>query len=127
MAVHLDYPNLLATQRGEVLISGTITIGASGAISSQDGSRTIFVKTSAKTGRYTGTLDRKYKKVRMLGGPGLVGDTDSAFGNTNANTAQYRNVTTSAFDIQCFLASSGADTNPASGTVIHWAAVVSKL
>jgi hypothetical protein len=122
--------------RGQVVISGSITLTAAGAISSLDGFATkttaggqSTIKTAGKTARYTVTLDRAYKKLRFLGAPGLVGPADAAFGNVNANAAQFRNrsagsgATQASFDIQLFLASSGADTDGASGTEIHWAVV----
>ena len=61
----------------------------------------------------------------------LVGPTDAAFGNTGANMAQARNVSVttgwSSFQIQGVLASTGADTDFVSGTVVHWTAYVDEL
>lgn len=109
--------------RGWVELSGTITIGAAGAVSSSDGDAITVVKTGSEVGRYTLTLDRTYLKVRAQGAPGIVGPADTAFGNTDANAAQWRGIAASAVStvqIQLFLASSGADTETTSGNVIHW-------
>ena len=105
---------------------GSITLGSSGAIASASGhfpsaSAGVFgvVKTASKTGRYTFTTDRKYKTLRVLSAT-IVGPADAAFGNTNANAVQVRNQTTSGFDLQLMLASTGADTDGASGYVINY-------
>lgn len=121
MPAKVKYPEQKAGRRNTVILTGTITIGAAGAVSSSSAECATVVKTATKTGRYTVTLDRKYRSVRGLGAPGLVGPADAAFGNAAANAAQYRNVSTQTFDIQLFLASSGADTETTSGNVIHWA------
>lgn len=108
--------------RGWVHLAGTITIGAAGAVSSSDGDATAAA-VGSETGRYRLTFDRTYLKVRAMGAPGIVGPADTAFGNTDANMCQWRNLAASAVstaDIQCILASSGADTATTSGNVIHW-------
>lgn len=121
MGARVKHPSRGSSRAREVRISGTITIGSSGAISAQaaDGVATA-VKTASKTGRYTVTLDRTYKNLRVAGAPGVVGPTDAAFGDTAAKAGAYRNVTGSSFDIQMFI-SNGTDTEAASGYVIHWA------
>jgi hypothetical protein len=97
----------------------TLAIGAAGAISSTDiqGGALTVVKTAAKTGRYSFTLHRGFGKIKYISVPSIEGPADAAFGNTNANAAGVRNVNASAgtFDIQLFLASTGADTDAASG------------
>jgi hypothetical protein len=121
------FPSVIAThgRRLPAKVWGSVTLGSSGAIASTTGfwaskAATIFgvVKTASKTGRYSFTMDRTYRTLRVTG-VSIVGPTDAAFGNTNANAIQVRNQTTSSFDLQLFLASSGADTDGASGTVIN--------
>ena len=131
----LKFPYLKGGARNHVILSGSIVLGGSGAIASVTGFLPTtatagtqgVIKTATKTGRYSLVLDRKYKTVRFLGAPGLVGDTNAAIGNTNANIAFYRNRTSNSFDIQLALASSGADTDGASGTEIHWAIEVREM
>jgi hypothetical protein len=113
-------------RRGAAILFGSITLGASGAIASASGffpsaAAGVFgvVKTSAKTGRYTFKTDRTYRTLRVVG-VSVVGATDAAFGNTNANAVQVRNSSTTGFDLQLFLASTGADTDGASGYVINY-------
>ena len=127
-----------AHARDYVIIMGSLTLGGSGAISSTTGFAPSaaaavspgVVKTATKTGRYTVTLDRSYKEIILLNAD-LVGPTDAAFGNTNANAVGFRNRTAgtgnaapASFDIQLMLASTGADTDGASGTEVHWAVAV---
>jgi hypothetical protein len=134
MATKLRYPYLKGGARGETVLSGTITIGAAGAISAAVGfipSKAAgiapgVVKAATKTARYTFLYDRKYASV---GRPHvtLEGPADAAFGNADGNVVQVRNVTANGFDVQVFLASSGADTETTSGNKIHWSAVVREI
>ena len=117
-------------RRGEIQISGKITIGAAGAVSSfvceAVDSSTGVVKTNGKTGRYTVTLLRKYRNPRMVGEPCLEGPTDAALTATDGNEFFVRNLTGSSFDIQA-RQTSYADANPASGSVIHFTVAVQVL
>jgi hypothetical protein len=121
-------PILKSGARGQDVLSGTITLGSSGAISSVTGYLPItttaatfgVIKTASKTGRYSLNFGRKYKTLKVVG-LSIVGPTDATFGNTNANATGVRNQATDSVDLQLFLASSGADTDGASGYVINWA------
>jgi hypothetical protein len=120
-------------RRGECLLSSSFTLGSSGAIASAAGffpsaAAGVFgvVKTAAKTGRYTFTTDRKYKSLRGVSVV-ITGPADTAMGNTAANAGCFRNVTTSGFDVQLFLASSGADTDGASGYVVTVTIIVEEI
>lgn len=125
-------------RRGELEISGTITITAAGAISAvtceyaPGTTGTIassragygFIVKNAAAGRYDIALLRKYRSIR-LGSLVLVKAGGGAFGNVNANLIQWRVATTSAdATIQALLASSGADTDIASGDIISFSMVV---
>lgn len=107
-----------------VRLTGVITVGAAGAVGSAtaDGYATV-AKTAAEVGRYTVTLDRKYRSIRVLG-VSLEGPADAALGNAAGNLMSARNVATQTFDVQCSLASTGADTETTSGNKIHWAVEV---
>lgn len=116
-------------------MSGTVTIGAAGAITAQDSilhtgggftgaapAAGAFAKTAGKTGRYDLLTYRPWDN--FVFGANIIGPADAAFGNTNANLVQCRNLaptsTTSQGEIQGILASTGADTDFASGTIIQW-------
>jgi len=109
-------------RRGEVVVTGSILIGASGAITSficeAVDSVTGIVKTAAKTGRYTVTFLRKYKNPRILSME-LIGPTDAALTATDGNDLFCRNLTGQSFDIQA-RQTSYADANPASGNSISF-------
>src|SRR5262245_53196966 len=107
-----------------VIITGTITVGGSGAVSSfaceQCATSTGIVKNAA-AGRYDIVFMQKYRNLRVIG-CGLNKASGGAFGNTNANTVQHRPATSGySVTLQALLASSGADTDVASGDIIHFA------
>lgn len=128
-------------RRGELEISGTITITAAGAISAvacefaPGTTGTLastragygFIVKNAAAGRYDIALIRKFKNIRV-GTAQLVKAGGGAFGNTNANMIQWRVATTNAdATIQGLLASTGADTDLASGDIITFSMVVQVL
>lgn len=111
-------------------LSGTFTIGAAGAITANDSSRDTgctVTKTAAQTGRYDLLFFRNF--TRIVVGASMVGPTTAAFGNAAGNTLQVRNqqgivnavaATGSNAQVQAFIASTGADTDVPSGTIINW-------
>ena len=122
-------------RRGDLLITGTITVGAAGAISSvsceqapgttgtlaSNRANYGFCVKNAAAGRYDLAFFRKFRNLRFLGA-GIMKAGGGAFGNTSANTIQPRVATSNAdATLQAFLASSGADTDVASGDIIHFA------
>src|SRR5262245_17149658 len=137
-AVPITQPQRGSGRRGELEINGTITIGGSGAItavSCEHAPGTTgtlastragygFIVKNAAAGRYDIALIRKYRNIR-LGSVILQKAGGGAFGNTNANLIQWRVQTTNAdATIQALLASSGADTDIASGDIIHFSMTV---
>ncbi len=108
-------------RRGEVTISGTITITAAGAILSQTGELATAVKNAA-AGRYDLTFDRIYKTGSVrCDYVGLVRPDTTAFGNVSANVMQGQaGADAGHATLQGILASSGADTDVKSGHVIHY-------
>ena len=121
-------------RRGELEISGTITITAAGAISAVSCEHAPgttgtlastranygFIVKNAAAGRYDIALISKYRNIR-LGSVVLIKAGGGAFGNVNANLIQWRVATTNAdATIQGLLASSGADTDIASGDIISF-------
>lgn len=128
----VDFWDTKSPTRNVIFYSVSITLGGSGAISSVAGDLPAtttagafgVIKTSGKTARYTVKLDKKYKALRMLGAPTIFGPADAGFGNTNANLAQVRNAALDGFDVQLMLASSGVDTDGASGYRIDFSFMV---
>lgn len=123
-------------RRGACLLWGSFTLGAAGALSVADGFLPItttagtfgVIKTNAKTGRYSLFFDRKYRTMRVVGLT-IQGPADAAIGNTAGNMVFCRNLAArgkaaQSFDIQLALASSGADTDGASGTVVSYIVAV---
>jgi len=123
-------------RRGPCILWGSFTLGSSGAIASASGFLPTtstagtfgVIKTATKTGRYSLFFDRKYRTMRVVGLT-IQGAADAAIGNTNANMVFCRNLAAlgsaaQSFDIQLALASSGADTDGASGTVVTYEVAV---
>lgn len=111
-----------------LLIGGSVTIGASGAVSSQDGAKLsggTVTQVGSEDGRYLVTLDRTYKRVRPLA-PLMIGPDDAAFPTTTGSDPQARLLTTSSFAVQFKRTDTQVDTDPASGTVFTWFALVAK-
>lgn len=107
--------------------SGSFTIGAAGAITTQDGAKAsggTSSKTAAKTGRYDVVLVSTVSRLAITAS--MTGPADAAFGNAAANMVGIRNVAptsaTSNFELQGILASSGADADFPSGTIVNWVA-----
>jgi len=102
-----------------VIMSGTFTI-TTNAVSASDGvSKCGFTvaATAAKTGRFTVTYHRTFKRVVVVGCV-LQGPDDTSFGNTNANDCQVRNVGTTTCYVQGLI-STGVDTAFADGSKVH--------
>lgn len=112
---------------GYRIIGGSFTIGASGAISAQDGAKKAggtVTQTASEDGRYTVAFDRTYKRVVSVLHPTMFGPADSAFPTTTGSDPQARNRATTGFDIQFKRVDTQADADPASGTICDWAAIV---
>ena len=111
-----------------LLIGGSFTITAAGAISAQDGAKLsggTVALVASEPGRYSVTLDRVYKRVRPLA-PLMIGPDDAAFPTTTGSSPKARLLTTSSFAIQFVREDTQADADPASGTVCTWFALVAK-
>lgn len=109
------------------LLTGTITIGSAGAVSASTSAKysgASATKTSAKNGRYAVAFQRTYKRI-LGAGCNMVGPDDSAFPTTTGSDPQLRLLTTSGFSIQAKRPDTQADTDPASGSVLTWWALVS--
>lgn len=118
MANRSFYPDRGSLSREIVKLYGTMTIGATGAVSSSSAKGFSIAKTAAETGRYTITLEDAYNAFRGCN-VSVVGADDAAL------TVLYggvRNVDVSSagktLDIQ-FVGAVGTDTNPASGDVVY--------
>jgi len=109
-----------------VTLGGIVTIGAAGAISSQDASSMsggVVTQTGSEDGRYTVAFTIKAK--RSLGGfVQMIGPDDNAFPTTTGSDPQTRNHAATGFDIQFKRVDTQADADPASGTKFAWFARV---
>ena len=116
MANRNFYPMRGSLSREIVKLYGSVTIGASGAISSQDCKGFSVAKTASETGRYTVTLEDRFTAFRGAQ-VALEGVADAAL---TALFAGVRNVSMSGqtLDLQ-FVGAVGTDTNPASGNVLY--------
>lgn len=120
---------LVSGRRGSAFLTGDFTLGGSGAIASTTGffssaAAGIFglVKTAAKTGRYTFTCDRNYRRLRVVS-VDIVGPTDAGITTATANTAFARNVSGKGFDLQLAIglnAGGTADTDGMSGLIVSY-------
>ncbi len=108
------------------MLGGTFTIGAAGAISSQDASSLtggVVTQTGSEAGRYTVAFTLKCK--RNLGCfAQMVGPDDDAFPTTTGSDPQTRNIAVTGFDIQFKQTDDQSDEDPASGTICSWFARV---
>lgn len=112
----------------KLLLNVAVTIGASGAVSSQSPAAAIcgltVTEIGTETGRYLVTpYKTAWSRLSPVGAV-LEGPADTAMGNTAGNATCVRNVSASSFDVQTFLASSGADTDTTSGNKLHITALV---
>lgn len=115
-------------RRGVGMITGILTIGAAGAITAGATGELYTAVKNAAAGRYDITFDRTYRTQPRFIGATLVATDTAAFGNANGNTVNGRSsATNNGATLQAFLASSGADTNIASGYQIHFAFEVQEL
>lgn len=110
----------------DVLIGGSFTIGASGAVSDEDGAKLAggtVTQTASEDGRYTIAFDRTWKRCKLIGCT-MVGPTDAAFPTTTGSSPKTRNKAVTGFDVQFVREDTQADADPASGTICSWWAVV---
>lgn len=105
-------PEQGSVRRGVVHLYGKVTLGSSGAVSSQTGAKQAgftVAKTAAETGRYTvtlvksdGTTAATYSELLYVGAT-LVGTTDAVMTTDKGVTYFLRNsavTTAGTFDIQ---------------------------
>lgn len=121
--------NLETLNPKDLVIGGTVTIGAAGAITSQDGAKLsggTVTQTGSEDGRYGIAFDRTYTRTKVVGVT-MVGPDDSALPTTTGSDPITRLKTTSGFSVQFKRTDTQADTDPASGTVFTWWAIVAKV
>ena len=116
------------------ILSGTITIGAAGAVSAQTDNRdggVTFVK-NAGAGRYDGTIHRSYRRV-ISSDANMIGPTVGTVPNaaklaypTGISAAMVAGTAAiSTFSIVCTAADGATATNPTSGDIVSWELQVS--
>lgn len=120
---------MMAPRPKELTLSGNFTIGASGAVSAQTGSKdsgATVTQTASEDGRYAIAFDRVYKSIKAVTVT-MIGPDDSAFPTATGSDPQARLLTTSGFSAQFKRTDTQADADPASGTICCWTAVVTLL
>lgn len=109
-------------EAGIVKLYGTITIGASGAVSASSCKGFSVVKTATKTGRYTLTLQDKYTGL-LAASFTLQGAADAAFGSAGSHCfVRGVSVTTTIPLLYLQIATAAAspvDTEAPSGTIVY--------
>lgn len=89
-------------ESGIVKLFGKVVTSTSGTVSSTSCKGFSIAKTSAKTGRYTVTLENLYKGLKSVNVM-IVGSTDAAYTSAKGIVSFLRNVavdSTGTFDIQ---------------------------
>jgi hypothetical protein len=108
------------------IIGGNVTIGATGAVSDQDGAKKAggtVTQTASEDGRYAIAFDRTYSRV-VSTWVNMFGPDDSAFPTTTGSDPQCRLRATTGFSVQFKRTDTQADADPASGTTFDWGAIV---
>jgi hypothetical protein len=121
--------NPKTVQPNITFLSGSLTIGAAGAITAQTDTRNggvTFTKNAA-TGRYDGVIHKAYRRA-MKASADMVGPTAGTPPNAAkcafmtgipaaafAGTAGF-----STFTVQCTAADGSTATNPTSGDIVTW-------
>ena len=121
-----SYRSVGACPAGFVFLGGKFTIGASGAVSADDGdalSGGEVTQTAAEDGRYAVAFGKTYKTI-LGAGCNMVGPDDAAFPTTTGSDPQVRLLATSGFSVQFKRTDTQADADPASGTKCTWWAFV---
>jgi hypothetical protein len=104
---------------GVVMLHGKVTIGASGAVSTDDSSG--FATTKAATGRYTFTLDHKYPEFL-----GAIVNIDAQGTPSDLKDQIYTEYTVASGAITFSLLAGTTETNPASGDTLFVTLIMKK-
>jgi hypothetical protein len=111
------------------IIGGTFAIGASGAVSTEDGAKKAggtVTQTGSEDGRYAIAFDRTYARL-VTCGVTMFGPDDAAFSTATGSDPKCRLRDTDGFTVQFVDTATQADTDPASGTKCDWWAIVALL
>jgi hypothetical protein len=111
------------------VLGGTFTIGASGAVRDQTGAKlsgATVTQVASEDGRYAVTFQRTFKRI-LSATATFVGPDDAAFPTTTGSLCGTRLLTTSGFSVQAVRMDTQADTDPASGSVYCWSALVATV
>lgn len=114
-----------------VLLTGVVTMGASGAIASQDCVGFTVAQTDSEDGRYTITLANKFLKL-MYGHAVVELSADTAAVQAKGIACALRNVapTTPSMDLQFTIvptaAAAGADADPEDSSTVRILLIMSR-
>ena len=110
--------------RGCVLLGGQFVVGSAGAITSQTGDQDSGgVIAYVANGLYTVTFGKTYT-ANLCIGVDMTGPDAAPFPTTTGSQPQTRVKTASGFKIQFVRPDTQVDTDPASGTLCNWMAIV---
>jgi hypothetical protein len=121
--------DIRAMAPGATIIGGSVTIGASGAVSTQTASGLsggTVTQTASEDGRYGIAFTQTWKRI-LAHGVTMVGPDDTGMPTTTGSDPVTRLLTTSGFSAQFKRTDTQADTDPASGTVFTWWALVATV
>lgn len=110
-----------ALENDVILLYGSITIGASGAVSASSG-KGIDSVARASAGQYTITLEEPVGAFLWAGFQLLdaTAESPALVGTEMRLEAQDVTAATPTVTLQCYAADDGADTDPADGAVIYF-------
>lgn len=120
----------MAARRGHIvnsvqpnrrLLGGKFTVGASGAVSSEDGTKIAggaVTVVAGTDGRWLVTLYKTFTRVRAYAT--IVGPDSAALTITTGTMAIIRDQNTANFLIQVVRTDTGADADPTNPTEINW-------
>lgn len=109
-----------------VNLFGTITVGASGAVTTGVGKGIASVVKESAAGQYTITLSDTYNTLLMANFMLLDGTDESpaTVGTHMRLNSQAVSNATPTLVLQCYAGDDGADANPADGAVIYFQVVL---
>lgn len=108
-------------QPKRLLLGGKFTVGAAGAVSSEDGTKIAggaVTVVGATDGRWLVTLYKTFTRVRA--GATIVGPDSAALTISTGTMAIIRDQNTANFLIQVVRTDTGADADPTNPTEINW-------
>jgi hypothetical protein len=137
MAAVVKHARVKTVPANFVILSGTLTIGAAGAISAQSDNRESGVVIAKNaTGDYRATIHGPYKRVRFADASVTAPAAATAQSLTSATDAQIQGITAAqyagtapcaSFAIATVRPDTGALADPVNGQMINWVLMASEM